>query len=54
MHDLNGISMSKHMGRGTTGVMKKIVGEISPRYVEMGEKIHVINCPFIFAVRISR
>ena len=49
--DVKGASVSKHLNRKVTGIAKQITEQITPRYVEMVDKIQLINCPFAAVVR---
>ena len=51
VNDLRGISMSKQLNRKCTAMVKSIADEITPRYVEMVDKIQVINCPWAPVVK---
>jgi hypothetical protein len=51
VNDLRGVSMSKQLNRKCTALVKKVADEITPRYVEMVDKIQVINCPWAMVVK---
>jgi hypothetical protein len=49
--DGKGFALSKHLNRKNVGVLKKVMDEITPRYVEMSEKVQIINCPYAKVVK---
>ena len=49
--DAQGFSMTKHLNRKNVGVLKQAMDEITPRYVEMVEKVMIINCPLAKVVK---
>jgi hypothetical protein len=51
VNDLRGVSMSKQLNRKCTALIKQVADQITPRYVEMVDKIQVINCPWAMVVK---
>ncbi len=51
VNDLRGVSMSKQLNRKCVAMVKSIADQMTPRYVEMVDKIQVINCPWAPVVK---
>uniref|UniRef100_A0A7S0EI57 CRAL-TRIO domain-containing protein n=1 Tax=Hanusia phi TaxID=3032 RepID=A0A7S0EI57_9CRYP len=50
IHDLKGLGMH-HLATGPIGMLRKVVREVSANYVEMADKVLILNCPFATVVR---
>lgn len=50
LHDLKGLGMH-HLAAGPIQLLRKIVSEVSANYVEMADKVLILNCPFATVVR---
>jgi len=50
VHDLKGLGMH-HLATGPVGLLRKVVKEVSANYVEISDKVFILNCPFASVVR---
>mmetsp|Transcript_6161 Transcript_6161/g.12160 ORF Transcript_6161/g.12160 Transcript_6161/m.12160 type:complete len:411 (-) Transcript_6161:268-1500(-) len=50
VHDLKGLGMH-HLATGPVGMLRKVVKEVSANYVEISDKVFILNCPFATVVR---
>lgn len=50
IHDLKGLGMH-HLAAGPIQLLRKVVTEVSANYVEMADKVLILNCPFASVVR---
>mmetsp|Transcript_3466 Transcript_3466/g.10012 ORF Transcript_3466/g.10012 Transcript_3466/m.10012 type:complete len:199 (+) Transcript_3466:563-1159(+) len=50
IHDLKGLGMH-HLATGPIGILRKVVQEVSANYVELADKVLLINCPFATVIR---
>jgi hypothetical protein len=50
IHDLKGLGMH-HLAPGPIQLLRQIVSEVSSNYVEMADKVLILNCPFATVVR---
>uniref|UniRef100_A0A7S0MDF4 CRAL-TRIO domain-containing protein n=1 Tax=Cryptomonas curvata TaxID=233186 RepID=A0A7S0MDF4_9CRYP len=50
IHDLKGLGMH-HLATGPISMLRKVVQEVSANYVELADKVLLINCPFASVVR---
>ncbi len=50
VHDLKGLGMH-HLATGPIGILRKIVSEVSSNYVELADKVLLLNVPYATVVR---
>jgi len=50
VHDLKGLGMH-HLATGPIGLLRKIVSEVSSNYVELADKVLLLNVPYATVVR---